>query len=68
MNYNSPGQVVIAGHAEAVAQAIEGKAAGAKRGLPLPVSAPFHTSLMQVAGEQLSVLIHALNFSAPKSP
>ena len=69
VNYNSPGQVVIAGHAEAVAQAIEGcKAAGAKRGLPLPVSAPFHTSLMQVAGEQLSVLIHALNFSAPEIP
>ena len=69
VNYNSPGQVVIAGHAEAVAEAIEGcKAVGAKRGLPLPVSAPFHTSLMQVAGEQLSVLINALDFSPPEIP
>jgi len=54
-NYNSPGQVVIAGHAAAVARAIElAKAEGAKRALPLPVSAPFHCSLMQPAADQLA--------------
>lgn len=53
-NYNSPGQVVIAGHATAVERAIElAKAKGAKRAMPLPVSAPFHCSLMLPAGERL---------------
>lgn len=57
-NFNSPGQVVIAGHATAVARAIELiKAAGAKRALPLPVSAPFHCSLMQPAGERLAEIL-----------
>lgn len=69
VNYNSPGQVVIAGHAAAVGQAIDlCKAAGAKRALPLPVSAPFHTSLMQPAGEKLAAVIQALDFSAPVIP
>ncbi len=69
VNYNSPGQVVIAGHAEAVTNAIDGcKANGAKRGLPLPVSAPFHTTLMRRAGEQLSLLVDALHFSVPEIP
>lgn len=54
-NYNSDGQVVIAGHTEAVARAIElAKGKGAKRAMPLPVSAPFHCSLMIPAGERLA--------------
>lgn len=53
-NFNSPGQVVIAGHTSAVERAMElAKAKGAKRALPLPVSAPFHCSLMVPAGERL---------------
>lgn len=69
VNYNSPGQVVIAGHAGAVDTAIEAlKAAGAKRAMPLPVSAPFHTSLMRPAGEQLQADIAAVTFSAPQVP
>ena len=53
-NFNSPGQVVIAGHAGAVERAMElAKARGAKRALPLPVSAPFHCALMTPAGERL---------------
>jgi len=54
-NYNSDGQVVIAGHTEAVERAIElAKAKGAKRAMPLPVSAPFHCSLMVPAGIRLA--------------
>jgi [acyl-carrier-protein] S-malonyltransferase len=54
VNFNSPGQVVIAGEKEAVARAIEAcKAKGAKRALPLPVSAPFHSTLMRPAAEKL---------------
>lgn len=69
VNFNAPGQVVIAGHTAAVQRAIEQcKAAGAKRGVPLPVSAPFHTSLMRPAGEQLEEVIAALEFSAPDIP
>ncbi|MEH6550861.1 MAG: ACP S-malonyltransferase [Pseudomonadales bacterium] len=69
VNYNSPGQVVIAGQAAAVARAIDAcKAAGAKRALPLPVSAPFHTDLMRPAGEQLAIEIAKLNFKAPSIP
>ncbi|NOR49427.1 MAG: ACP S-malonyltransferase [Desulfuromonadales bacterium] len=53
-NYNSAGQVVIAGHAEAVTRAVElAKEKGAKRAMLLPVSAPFHCSLMAPAGERL---------------
>lgn len=53
-NLNSPDQVVIAGHAGAVARAIElAKSAGARRAVPLPVSAPFHCSLMGPAQERL---------------
>ena len=54
VNYNSPGQVVIAGHSAAVEEAVVAlKEAGAKRALPLPVSAPFHTPLMTHAGDVL---------------
>ncbi len=69
VNFNSPGQVVIAGKADAVDKAIaELKEAGAKRAMPLPVSAPFHTSLMQPAAQQMAELIAATNFSAPQIP
>jgi [acyl-carrier-protein] S-malonyltransferase len=69
VNFNSPGQVVIAGHVAAVDKAIELlKAAGLKRALPLPVSAPFHTSLMKPAGEKLAVELHKLHFAAPQIP
>lgn len=69
VNYNSPGQVVIAGHSDAVAAAIERlKAAGAKRALPLPVSAPFHTSLMRPAGERLEEVLATIELHAPGVP
>ncbi|MBU3070448.1 ACP S-malonyltransferase [Aestuariicella sp. G3-2] len=69
VNFNSPGQVVIAGHAGAVERAIEGcKEAGAKRAMPLPVSAPFHTSLMRPAADNLAEQIMATEFSAPTVP
>jgi len=55
VNFNGPGQVVIAGHKAAVARASEAcKARGAKRAMPLPVSAPFHSSLLKPAGEKLA--------------
>jgi [acyl-carrier-protein] S-malonyltransferase len=54
VNFNAPGQIVIAGHKSAVARAMEAcKARGAKRALPLPVSAPFHSSLMRPAADKL---------------
>lgn len=69
VNFNSPGQVVIAGHATAVERAIaKCKEAGAKRALPLPVSAPFHTELMRPAGERLSERIMSLEFRTPQVP
>jgi [acyl-carrier-protein] S-malonyltransferase len=62
-NLNCPGQIVIAGHAGAVARAMERcKAAGAKRALPLPVSAPFHCALMQPAQERMAADLAALPF------
>lgn len=68
VNYNSPGQVVIAGDAAAVERAIVGcKDAGAKRAMPLPVSAPFHTILMQPAADRLASEIMATDFSAPET-
>lgn len=67
VNFNSPGQVVIAGNSAAVERAIEGcKAAGAKRAMPLPVSAPFHTGLMKPAADRLATEILATQFSAPE--
>jgi len=69
VNFNSPGQVVIAGHSAAVAAAGEAlKAAGARRVLPLPVSAPFHTSLMVPAGEKLKLVLDGIVFNAPEIP
>lgn len=54
-NFNSPGQIVIAGHATAVERAmVLAKEAGAKRALPLPVSAPFHSALMEPAAKRLA--------------
>lgn len=64
VNYNSPGQVVIAGHKAAVERAGElCKAAGAKRALPLPVSVPSHCALMRPAAEKLAIDLTALNFN-----
>lgn len=69
VNYNSPGQVVIAGHAGAVDEAIAAlKDAGAKRALPLPVSAPFHTPLMGRAGEVLESAIETMTVADPIIP
>jgi [acyl-carrier-protein] S-malonyltransferase len=69
VNLNAPGQVVIAGHAAAVERAIAAcKARGAKRALPLPVSAPFHTSLMRPAGERLARDLAAIRVERPAIP
>lgn len=69
VNYNAPGQVVIAGHTAAVERAIERcKTAGAKRALPLPVSAPFHTELMRPAAERLAREVENTVFSVPQIP
>lgn len=69
VNFNSPGQVVVAGHAGAVEAAEEAlKEAGAKRVMPLPVSAPFHTSLMTPAGERLSEVLDGIDMQAPAIP
>ena len=69
VNFNAPGQVVIAGDADAVARAVAiCKKAGAKRAVELPVSAPFHTSLMRPSADNLAQLIEQTNFSAPQIP
>jgi [acyl-carrier-protein] S-malonyltransferase len=69
VNFNSPEQTVIAGHKAAVERAAEGcKAKGAKRAVMLPVSAPFHSSLMQPAAERLQTALAGVNFSAPRIP
>ena len=69
VNFNSPGQVVIAGHAAAVDEAILLlKEAGAKRAVPLPVSAPFHTELMKPAGERLAEVVANLAVRSPQIP
>ncbi|HSN71943.1 MAG TPA: ACP S-malonyltransferase [Steroidobacteraceae bacterium] len=65
-NYNSPGQIVIAGHATAVDRAIElATARGAKRAIRLPVSVPSHSPLMQPAAEQLRERLRSVAFRAP---
>lgn len=68
-NFNSPTQIVIAGHNTALARACDiAKAKGAKRALMLPVSAPFHSSLLQPASVRLADYMTKLNFSAPQIP
>lgn len=68
-NWNAPAQVVIAGHRDAVARACEGaRARGAKRALPLPVSAPFHSSLLRPAGERLAAALATIEMRAPQWP
>jgi [acyl-carrier-protein] S-malonyltransferase len=67
VNFNAPGQIVIAGHKTAVARAMEAcKARGAKRALPLPVSAPFHSSLMRPAAEKLRAYLEGVGMAEPQ--
>ena len=69
VNFNDPAQTVIAGSKAAVEKACEAlKAAGAKRALPLPVSAPFHSSLMKPAAEKLRTALAATQLAAPQIP
>jgi [acyl-carrier-protein] S-malonyltransferase len=68
-NLNSPGQIVIAGHASAVQRAVElAKTRGAKRAILLSVSAPFHCALMKPAGDRLAMDLDALQIGKPESP
>jgi acyl transferase domain-containing protein len=69
VNFNGPEQTVIAGHKEAVERAIAiATERGAKRGLLLPVSAPFHSSLMKPAANRLAARLAGVNFNAPRFP
>ena len=69
VNFNAPGQVVIAGHAGAVRRAVEvAKARGAKRAMPLPVSAPFHSSLMAPAAAKLREALDGIAVNSPRIP
>ena len=69
VNFNAPSQVVIAGHKAAVERACEAaKARGAKRAVVLPVSAPFHSSLLRPASLRLQQYMEGLQFSAPSIP
>ena len=69
VNYNAPGQLVIAGHATGVEAVLPKlKEAGAKRALRLPVSAPFHCALMRPAAEQLSEVLGSMDIQAPSVP
>lgn len=69
VNFNSPGQVVIAGQKEAVERAgVLCKEAGAKRALPLPVSVPSHCALMKPAAEKLALALASLEFNTPNIP
>jgi [acyl-carrier-protein] S-malonyltransferase len=67
VNFNAPAQVVIAGHKAAIERAcIAAKEKGAKRALPLPVSAPFHSSLLKPASDRLREYMQGLVFTAPQ--
>jgi [acyl-carrier-protein] S-malonyltransferase len=67
VNFNAPGQVVIAGAAAAVARAIEAcKARGAKRAMPLPVSVPSHCALMRPAAERFAKAVAAIDWQTPQ--
>ncbi|MCV9877719.1 ACP S-malonyltransferase [Brenneria izbisi] len=69
VNFNSPGQVVIAGNKEAVERAgVACKAAGAKRALPLPVSVPSHCALMEPAAQRLAAALESIAFQTPSIP
>jgi len=69
VNFNSPGQVVIAGNKEAVERAGAAcKAAGAKRALPLPVSVPSHCALMKPAADKLAVALESITLNTPAVP
>lgn len=69
VNFNSPGQVVIAGNKDAVERAGAAcKAAGAKRALPLPVSVPSHCALMKPAADKLAIALENITFNAPVVP
>jgi [acyl-carrier-protein] S-malonyltransferase len=69
VNYNAPSQVVIAGHREAVERAVAAaKARGAKRAMLLPVSAPFHSSLLKPAAERLAARLADTPIAAPAIP
>ncbi|MFL9901543.1 ACP S-malonyltransferase [Paraburkholderia fungorum] len=69
VNFNAPAQVVIAGHKAAVEKACEvAKAKGAKRALPLPVSAPFHSSLLKPASDQLREYLAGIDVQVPSIP
>ncbi|MCH2157402.1 MAG: ACP S-malonyltransferase [Oleiphilaceae bacterium] len=68
-NFNSPGQVVIAGANDALEKAIElAKEAGARRAAMLPVSVPCHCALLEPAGEKLAEAINAISFGEPQVP
>ncbi len=67
VNFNAPGQVVIAGHAAAVERAMaNAKELGAKRAIKLPVSVPSHCALMEPAAEKLDIKLQAINIEIPK--
>ena len=69
VNFNSPGQVVIAGHKDAVERAgVLCKEAGAKRVLPLPVSVPSHCALMKDAADKLAEAFNSVTFNTPEIP
>jgi [acyl-carrier-protein] S-malonyltransferase len=69
VNFNSPGQVVIAGHSDAVARAVEiARQSGAKRAVVLPVSVPSHCSLMGPAAERLALYLHDVKIMPPRIP
>lgn len=69
VNFNAPSQVVIAGHKAAVERGAEtAKAKGAKRAVMLPVSAPFHSSLLRPAAQRLAQYLAGVTFNAPQIP
>ena len=69
VNFNAPGQVAIAGHRGAVERAVEAaKGLGARRAVPLALSVPAHSSLMQPAGERLQKRLYEISMNAPQVP
>jgi [acyl-carrier-protein] S-malonyltransferase len=67
VNYNGPGQVVVAGHRSALERLVDiAKARGAKRALPLPISVPCHSSLMRPAAERLRERLQSIELAAPR--